>query len=151
MIEAVRIWLGDGARMPTRAHPGDAGLDLYAPADDPHGESYGWLLAGAGDPRVIDTRVHVEIPHGYAGHVLPRSSLSMRGVHVCHGVIDAGYRGPIGVCVWSPCPLVIEPGERIAQLVIAPVWTGTPVQVASLDGLSATERGAGGFGSTGSR
>lgn len=139
----VRIWLGDGARMPTRAHPGDAGLDLYAPVDYPHD---GWSTS---DPRVIDTRVHVEIPHGYVGHVLPRSSLSLRGVHVCHGVIDAGYRGPIGVCVWSWWTQVIEPGERIAQLVVVPCWVGTPVEVATLAELGETERGAGGFGSTG--
>lgn len=148
-MDDVRIYLAPGATMPTRAHLGDAGLDLYAPADDPHGESYGWLLASTSDPLVIDTGVHVEIPHGYVGHVLPRSSLSRRGVHVSHGVIDAGYRGPIGVCMWAQWPTRIEPGERIAQLVVMPCWVGTPVAVATLAELGDTARGAGGFGSTG--
>lgn len=143
----VRIYLAPGARMPTRALPGDAGLDLYAP----DGEDACRVYLGATYPTLVSTGVHVEIPHGYVGHVLPRSSVTMRGIFVAHGVIDAGYRGAIGVMMWSPTTAIVKPGERIAQLVIAPCWVGTPVAVATLAELGETARGAGGFGSTGSR
>ena len=131
------------AILPTRAHPGDAGLDLYAlePAE-----------LEPGQRSSIGTGVAVAIPDGYAGLVLPRSGLAARhGISVVNapGLIDAGYRGEIRVLLlntdrgraWR-----LQAGERIAQLVITPVALPEPEEVT---GLSATTRGSGGFGSSG--
>jgi dUTP pyrophosphatase len=135
--------LKDGARLPTRAHDGDAGLDLYAcePARLGPGERIG-----------VGTGVAVEIPAGHAGLVLPRSGLARKhGITLANspGLIDAGYRGEIFVLLLNADPAEIfhvEPGDRIAQLVIVPVGLAEPVEVGS---LASSERGDGGFGSSG--
>ncbi len=131
------------AQVPTRAHPGDAGLDLHSVED---------VILAPGARASVGTGVAVEIPTGYAGLVLPRSGLAARhGISVVNapGLIDAGYRGEIRVLLLNTDrhePFEVRAGARIAQLVIAPVALAEAVEVGSLE---ASQRGAGGFGSSG--
>ncbi len=135
--------LKDEATVPTRAHAGDAGLDLYA-CEAAH--------LGPGERWSVGTGVAVEIPDGYAGLVLPRSGIARdHGIALVNGpgLIDAGYRGEIRVLLLNTDPAEIfrvEPGERIAQLVVVPVGLPEPAEVES---LSDSSRGDGGFGSSG--
>lgn len=135
--------LKDEARVPARAHDGDAGVDLYA-CEAAH--------LGPGERWSVGTGVAVEIPGGHAGLVLPRSGLARdHGIALVNspGLIDAGYRGEVRVLLLNTDPAEtfrVSPGDRIAQLVIAPVAIADPVEVESL-GESA--RGDGGFGSSG--
>ena len=135
--------LDDAARLPTRAHAGDAGLDLHA------SES---ATLGPGERASIGTGIAVEIPQGHAGLVLPRSGLAARhGIALVNapGLIDAGYRGEVRVLLLNTDraePFRIAPGDRIAQLVLVRFETGPAEEVESLE---ETARGAGGFGSTG--
>jgi len=136
--------LSDGAILPSRAHEGDAGLDLYASEPAHIGPGERWQVA---------TGVAVEIPEGHAGLVLPRSGLARRhGISLVNapGLIDSGYRGELKVLLLNNDPAEvfrIEPGDRIAQLVVTPIVVAEAVQV---DSLPESERGEGGFGSTGS-
>jgi dUTP pyrophosphatase len=131
------------ARLPSRAHPGDAGLDLYAVEA---------VTLGPGERTSVPTGIAVEIPAGQAGLVLPRSGLAARhGISVVNapGLIDAGYRGEIKVLLLNTDrreACAIAAGDRIAQLVLVRVETPEVVEV---DALAASERGAGGFGSSG--
>jgi dUTP pyrophosphatase len=135
--------LKDEARVPTRAHDGDAGVDLYAcePAHIGPGERWG-----------VGTGVAVEIPEGHAGLVLPRSGLARdHGIALVNapGLIDAGYRGEVRVLLLNTDPadtFRVAPGDRIAQLVIVPVALAEPVEV---EALAESARGDGGFGSSG--
>ncbi len=136
--------LDPGVELPTRAHPGDAGLDLRAAAD---------VEVKPGERAMVPTGVAVAIPDGHAGMVLPRSGLaSRRGLTLANapGLIDAGYRGEV-ICAMVNLDreeaVLIRRGDRIAQLVIVAVPTMEPVWVEELPGSS---RGPGGFGSTGS-
>jgi len=135
--------LSEDATLPTRTHEGDAGLDLYT-SQAAH--------IGPGERWQVSTGVAVEIPEGHAGLVLPRSGLAVRnGISLVNapGLIDAGYRGEIKVLLLNNDPadvFRIEPGDRIAQLVITPVLIADPVQVEELSG---SERGEAGFGSSG--
>ncbi|HEY5054356.1 MAG TPA: dUTP diphosphatase [Solirubrobacterales bacterium] len=135
--------LSDGATLPTRAHPGDAGLDLYA-SEAAH--------IGPGERWGVGTGVAVEIPDGHAGLVLPRSGLAREhGITLVNapGLIDAGYRGELRVLLLNTDPaetFKVEPGDRIAQLVITPIVLAEPIESAA---LAATARGDGGFGSSG--
>lgn len=131
--------LDPAAVLPTRAHPDDAGLDLYGLED-------ATLDPGAG--ALLRTGVAVAVPAGHVGLVCDRSSLARRGLKTAGGVIDAGYRGELGVLVWnlSREPQSVKRGERIAQLLILPIAVPAPVET---DALDATARGVGGFGSTG--
>lgn len=128
---------------PARAHPGDAGLDLVAlDACD----------LAPGGRAAVPTGLAVAVPAGFAGLVVPRSGLARRhGVTVANapGLIDAGYRGELIVLLVNlgDAPHRVEPGDRVAQLVIAPVSTAAPVEVDELP--PSDGRGAGGFGSTG--
>jgi dUTP pyrophosphatase len=132
-----------GAVLPTRAHPGDAGLDLYAsePARLGPGERWG-----------VGTGVAVEIPEGHAGLVLPRSGLAREyGIALVNspGLIDAGYRGEVRVLLLNTDPAEtfrIEPGDRIAQLVVTPIVLAEPIEA---EDLAESARGDGGFGSSG--
>jgi dUTP pyrophosphatase len=135
--------LDDRARLPTRAYPGDAGLDLYALEDG---------MLGPGDRASIRTGVAIEIPDGQAGLVLPRSGLAARhGIALVNapGLIDAGYRGEVCVLLLNTdriAPFTIAGGDRIAQLVLVRVETPAVVEVQE---LLVSERGVGGFGSSG--
>jgi dUTP pyrophosphatase len=135
--------LEEGAQLPTRAHDGDAGLDLYA-REAAH--------LGPGERWSIGTGIAVEIPEGHAGLVLPRSGLARKhGIALVNspGLIDAGYRGEVRVLLLNTDPAEvfrIEPGDRIAQLVLAPIALAEPVEV---EALAESARGDGGFGSSG--
>ena len=134
--------LDPAAVIPVQAHPGDAGMDLV---------SIESATIPPGGRRLVRTGLAVEIPVGFEGQVRPRSGLALKnGVTVLNapGTIDAGYRGEIGVVLanFGDAPFAVEPGMRIAQLVIAAVANVT-VEVS--DTLSTSERGTGGYGSTG--
>jgi dUTP pyrophosphatase len=135
--------LKDEATLPTRAHEGDAGLDLYA-CESAH--------IGPGERWSVGTGIGVEIPTGHAGLVLPRSGLARdHGIALVNapGLIDSGYRGELRVLLLNTDPAEtfrVEAGDRIAQLLISPIATPEPVEAAALaDSL----RGEGGFGSSG--
>lgn len=135
--------LDPAAKLPTRAYPDDAGLDLYA-LDE--------AVLEPGERASIRTGIALEIPPGQAGLVLPRSGLAMRhGISVVNapGLIDAGYRGEVQVLLLNTdrrSPFRLAAGERIAQLVLVRVEIPA---VQEIDELAVSERGAGGFGSTG--
>jgi dUTP pyrophosphatase len=135
--------LQDNAVLPTRAHEGDAGLDLYA-CEEAH--------IGPGERWGVGTGVAVEIPAGHAGLVLPRSGLARdHGISLVNapGLIDAGYRGELRVLLLNNDPadiFRISPGDRIAQLVLVPIAIAAPVEA---PGLAESARGEGGFGSSG--
>jgi dUTP pyrophosphatase len=132
------------ARLPSRAYPGDAGLDLYA-LDE--------AVLDPGARASVGTGIAVEIPDGQAGLVLPRSGLAARhGIALVNspGLIDAGYRGEVRVLLLNTDPdepFTVQRGERIAQLVLVRIETPDVVEVHE---LALSERGAGGFGSSGS-
>ncbi len=134
--------LDDGVPLPAYAREGDAGLDLCAAET---------VTLKPGGRTLVPTGVAVAIPPGYAGLVLPRSGLALRyGVTVLNapGLIDAGYRGEVKVLLVNHDhePATFARGERIAQLVIQPV---AHARLDVVDDLPASERGDGGFGSTG--
>lgn len=136
--------LNEAAKLPLRATEGSAGADLYACLESP-------VTVASGQRATIPVGIAVEIPPGYGGFVFPRSSVACKfGVSLpnCVGVIDSDYRGELCVPVinHSSEPYVINSGDRIAQLVILPVENAAYEYT---DELSDTERGKGGFGSTG--
>ncbi len=137
----------ENAKIPTRATEGSAGMDLYACIDEP-------ITLNKGDTAIIPTGIAIGLddPH-YAAFIYARSGLAIkRGIGLLNsvGVIDSDYRGEIcvGVIKQTDEPYTIEPFERIAQMVIEPVALPEIVEVADLDD---TDRGAGGFGSTGTK
>lgn len=127
------------AVLPTRAHPDDAGLDLYSLED---------VSLAPGEGKVARTGVAVALPPGHVGLVCDRSSLAKRGLKTAGGVIDAGYRGELGVVIWniSGAEQRVARGERLAQLLVLPVATPAPVEAQK---LGESSRGSDGFGSTG--
>jgi len=133
--------LSKDAKVPTKAHSSDAGWDIYA-SD----------LAQPIFPhkrRLISTDISIAIPDGYCGLIWPRSGLSVKsGIDVLAGVIDSGYRGEIKVCLLNTSDQMVhvQPGDRIAQLIIQKVEDVSFTEVKNLDD---TSRGDGGFGSTG--
>jgi dUTP diphosphatase len=135
--------LHDDAQLPPRAYPGDAGLDLV---------SCERVEIGPGERAVVGTGIAVAIPDGHAGLVVPRSGLAARhgiGIANAPGLVDSGYRGEVRVVLVNTDrgePFTVEPGMRIAQLVVVPVALAEPVDV---DALPETERGTAGFGSSG--
>ena len=142
MIELAIQRLRDGAVVPERAYSGDAGLDLAACER---------VELGPGERAVVGTGLAVAIPEGYAGFVQPRSGLAARhGLSVVNspGLVDSGYRGELRVVLLNTDPsepFVVEPGMRIAQLVVLPV---PELEVVEVDELPASERGVHGFGSS---
>ena len=131
------------AVLPSRAHDGDAGLDLTACET---------VTIGAGERATVGTGLAVEIPEGHAGLVTPRSGLALRhGLSIVNapGVIDAGYRGEVRVILLNTDreqAFTVEPGMRIAQLLVVPALV---VDIVEVGDLTETVRGEGGFGSSG--
>ena len=136
MTESVEVLL-HGAEAPRYAHPGDAGADLLSTES---------LVLAPGERALVGTGVSIALPDGFVAFVVPRSGLATtHGITIVNspGTVDAGYRGEIRVTLlnnYSSEPYSVQEGDRIAQLVIMPV-----------ERLPGTERGAGGFGSTGYR
>ncbi len=143
MEELRFIKLSDKATLPTRAHDSDAGLDLYAAegAQMPPGARVS-----------VGTGLAVAIPEGLAGLVLPRSGLALKhGITLINspGLIDPGYRGEVRVVLLNTDQTMdfhCTPGDRIAQLLLVPIATASPMQA---DALDTSMRGGAGFGSTG--
>ncbi len=139
-MKQIRIMkLGDRATLPTRGHPNDAGLDLYA------AETVDFR---PGQVIVVPTHIAMEIPPGYVGLIRDRSSVGKRKLKVTGGVIDAGYTGSVDAVLLNlggehGC---IRQGERFAQILLLPVATPEVVEVSE---LTPTSRGSAGFGSTG--
>jgi dUTP pyrophosphatase len=142
LIELAVQRLREGAVVPERAYSADAGLDLAACER---------VELGPGERAVVGTGLAVAIPEGYAGFVQPRSGLAARhGLSVVNspGLVDSGYRGEVRVVLLNTDPserFVVEPGTRIAQLVVLPV---PELEVVEVDELPASERGVRGFGSS---
>ena len=142
MIDLPVRRLRDDAVLPSQAYAGDAGLDLAA------AES---VTIGPGERAVVGTGLAVAIPDGYTGLVVPRSGLAAKngiGKVNSPGVIDAGYRGEVRVVLLNTDrreSFTVEPGMRIAQLLVVPV---PPVRLVEVDELPESERGERGFGSS---
>jgi dUTP pyrophosphatase len=142
-IELLVKLLDENVPIPEYRHPGDAGLDLPSRID---------IVIEPGERAMVPTGLAVAIPHGYAGLVLPRSGLASRhgiGLVNSPGLIDSGYRGEVAVVLINTDktqPFRISRGDRIAQLMIQKV---EEVAVVAVEDLADSQRGAGGFGSTG--
>ncbi len=132
--------LSTEAKLPTRAHPVDAGMDLYA--------SKALSYKAEDKILVINTEVAIEITPGYVGLVRDRSSMSKKGLKVTGGVIDAGYTGECAVVMLNLSGQggYIGKGDKVAQMLLIPVETPAVCEVTQ---LGQTERGAKGFGSSG--
>ena len=134
--------------MPSRAHDGDAGVDLFSAVD---------VELAPGHRALVPTGIAVAIPHGMVGLIHPRSGLATRvGLSIVNtpGTVDAGYRGEINATLIhldTQQPITVRRGDRIAQLLVQRVELPELVEVASFDeaGLADTSRGAGGHGSSG--
>jgi len=127
------------AKLPVYGHPGDAGLDLF---------SCEGAILRPGEIKAIGTGLQMAIPPGYVGLIWDKSGLSLRGLHRLAGVIDSGYRGEVRVVLinLSQDEMVIQPGMKIAQMLLQPVEAAEVLEVEELD---VTSRGESGFGSTG--
>jgi dUTP pyrophosphatase len=128
-----------GAQLPKRAHPTDAGADLFSRNN---------YVIAPGEQELVDTGIAVKIPEGYGGFIFNRSSQGKKGITIPHsvGVIDSDYRGNLMVLLKniSSEPYMINVGDRIAQLVVMPVLLAEFKDI-----WNDTDRGTGGFGSTG--
>lgn len=130
------------ATLPSYAHPGDAGMDIRSIEE---------LVIDPGARRLVHTGLVMILPSGYEAQVRPRSGLALKnGVTVLNtpGTIDEGYRGEVGVILanFGSEPFKVEKGAKIAQIVVAPC---TRAEIEETDAFDSTERGVGGFGSTG--
>lgn len=135
----MKIKLDVGAFVPVRAHATDAGADLRSPVN---------AFIDAGDSCVIDTGMHIQLPHGYVGMLKSKSGLNVKHGITSEGVIDEGYTGPIKVKLYNNSfePYQVARGDKITQLVIVPCEY---VDFEVVDKLDDSERGGEGFGSTG--
>ena len=135
----MKIKLDRGAFVPVRAHDTDAGADLRSPVE---------TVVPARGSRVIDTGVHIQLPHGFVGMLKSKSGLNVKHGITSEGVIDEGYTGPIKVKLYNHGdePYRIERGDKVTQLVIIPCEY---VDFDLVDDLEDSERGNEGFGSTG--
>ena len=134
--------LAPEAQLPTRAHDTDAGFDLYSPIG---------VNISVGATVTIPTKLAISLPENTVGLIYPRSSLGTRhGIVLANtvGVIDSGYRGEIMLVVTNhgDRPYTIRSGDRVAQMIVTPYYAPDVIEVADLD---ASDRGTGGFGSTG--
>lgn len=144
-VEVMR--LNANAVIPTRAHGGDAGIDIYASED---------VFIRQGETVVVPTGIAMNIPNGFYGKIEDRSSLASMGLRTGAGVVDAGYLGELGVVIhnlnnisnssYRGLGYQVNKGQRIAQIVINPV---VPAALVEVEELNNTERGSRGFGSSG--
>ena len=156
----LRVWHEDPDFVPKRATPGASGLDLRAWMRLPLPHATGGLdpytlAVSPGQSYTICTGLHVSVPIGYEVQCRPRSGLASRGLIIRNspGTIDADYRGEIKVLIHNVGPDVINVGhgDRIAQLVLCPIVVADAFLVSSPEELGRTDRGSGGFGSTGAQ
>lgn len=135
----MKIKLDEGAFLPTRAHSTDAGMDLYAMESQ---------IVPAKESAVFDTGVHIELPPNTVGILKSKSGLNVKHGITSSGVIDVGYTGSIVAKLYnhSGKDYFVNKGDKITQLVIMPILTP---DLEIVDSLEDTERGTGGFGSTG--
>lgn len=135
----VRVVLDRGAKMPTKAHEADAGFDLYT-REDGYVAPNGWYIC--------DTGVHMEIPKGYVGFLKSKSGLNVKHGLRGEGVIDSGYTGSIVAKIYNDTDKLyaFNKGDKVIQIVLLPI---PDVDLVEVDNLEETERGNGGFGSTG--
>lgn len=141
----IKIKLDEGAFAPESAHTADAGYDLRTPID---------FRVPAGGYAIVDTGVHIQIPEGYVGFLKSKSGLNVKCNITGEGVIDSGYTGSIVVKLYNNArwhPMVdnyisFDRGDKIIQLVLLPILKP---DIEIVDSLEETERGDGGFGSTG--
>ncbi|WP_424185212.1 dUTP diphosphatase [Actinokineospora sp. G85] len=142
-VEVPLVRLDPGVPLPAYARPGDAGADLTTTTD---------VVLAPGARAVVGTGVALALPAGYAGFVHPRSGLAARaglGIVNAPGTVDSGFRGEVKVCLVNHDPvepIALRRGDRIAQLVVQRVEHAVFREVEALED---TERGAGGYGSTG--
>lgn len=131
----------NGAFMPQRATEGSAGYDLRTKED---------FIIQAGERKKIDIGICIELPKDTYGHILPKSGLSLKGIDIGGGIIDSDYRGEIGVIMINngQGPIKFDKGMKIAQLLIIPVCYP---DILVVEAVTKTERGDGGFGSTGEK
>lgn len=137
---SINIMLDDGAYPPTRGHKADAGYDLRTRER---------VTVSVGNPAVIDTGVHFEIPEGFVGFLKSKSGLNVKNGINGEGVIDAGYTGSIVVKLYQnegAAPVTFEPGDKIIQIVLLPIYTP---ELKIVSEFAQTERSDNGFGSTG--
>lgn len=135
-INKIQFKVGPKGIIPCRAHASDAGYDLYASED---------VLLWGNRPKKVSTDISVVLPPDTVGDIRPRSSLNARGVNVAYGTVDSGYRGELKVVMSAPF-YKVHKGDKIAQLVVLPlVKTASEV----VTELPPSDRGEGGFGSTG--
>lgn len=135
---------GETAILPTKATEGSAGFDLYADISEP-------VVVRPHETVMLSTGIALEIPEGYFGAIYPRSGISTkRGLRLanCVGVIDSDYRGAVGVPIHNDTneSKYVQPYERVAQIVFQKC---EPIEIYEAEELSDTDRGVGGFGSTG--
>ena len=136
----INVKLDPGAYLPKHGHEADAGWDLCARTD---------FVVPAGGNAVHDTGVHMAIPEGYCGLLVSKSGLNVKHSLTSTGLVDAQYNGSIVIKLYSEDPgldYVFRAGEKISQIVILPI---PKVELAVVGELDETERGSGGFGSTG--
>ena len=140
-VKLVRVKLDPGAKLPIRAHPTDAGLDLFSRES---------VTIWGGKSYSFDTGVHIEFPKGYYGKIESKSGLNVNhGIVSCGGVIDEGYTGSIKVKLYnlSDFSYHFKVGDKIAQLIIQSYYAEDGFEV--VEELEETDRGENGFGSTG--
>lgn len=135
----MKIVLDKGAKMPTRAFATDAGLDIYARETQ---------IVPARESAIFDTGLHIQLPPNTAGFLKSKSGLNVKHGITSEGVVDVGYVGSIVVKLYnhSGYDYTVNEGDKISQLVIVPILTP---ELELVDSLEDTERGNGGFGSTG--
>lgn len=137
----LEIMLDDGVEMPSYAHEGDAGLDLRVKRD---------VVLQPNESQLVGTGVRVAIPKGFVGLQFPRSGLGSKGITLRNavGVIDSGYRGEVKAPLWNTTSEAVEiaAGDRVCQLVIVPY---ARCELMPAEEFEPTDRGEGGYGSTG--
>ena len=141
----VKIFEAVDGHIPEQMTSGSSGFDLFSDRD---------VVIQPGEVRMVGTNIYLEIPYGYEGQIRARSSLAMKGLFVANGVgtVDSDYRGEIMVLLYNSTiePWDIDKGDSIAQVVFAPVATDIVLkEVPNAESLTRTDRGSGGFGSTG--
>ena len=130
--------LTETSTTPTKANSSDAGFDLYSDED---------VIIKSGESVLVSTGVAMAIPENHAGLIWDRASMGVKGIHRFAGVVDSGYRGEVKVCLFNTGEAYkIVRGDRIAQILIQPVPN---IELREVEDLNNTERGIGGFGSSG--